>query len=167
MSARPVLLRALHLSALLALLVCSAIPGALTAQRCRCPSRPRPIRACAGESAALPFADVVAEAAALDGQTVTVRGVLHQVFGCAYRTGSDGCEPMCSGQVVILAEAGREDPILYLGEATPSGPFGCVGTSEDCACCRLDARDQPIEVTGVLRSAPTLRLESPRLCTPR
>ena len=167
MSARPAVLRALPLCALLALLVCTAIPAALTAQRCRCPSRPRPIRACVGESVARPFADVVAEAAALDGQTVTVRGVLHQVFGCLDRMSEDGCESMCSGQVVVLAEAGQEDTILYLGEATPSGPFGCAGTSDDCACCRLDARDQPIEVTGVLRNAPTLRLESPRLCAPR
>lgn len=156
---RPGLLVGLALLALASLL-----PGALTAQRCRCRTRARAVPRCAEGSVARPFADVYEHAAELDGQTVVVRGVLHTVFGCADRIGADGCEAMCGGQVVLLERAGSEDAILYLGEASTEGRFGCSGESSDCPCCALDAHDQPVEVTGVLRATPTLRLEAPSLC---
>lgn len=110
------------------------------------------------------FVEVFNSAASLEGRVATVRGVLHRFYSCTERMLPSGLEQTCTGQAALIDRVGREERILYLGEAETTGPFGCAGT-EDCACCRVDVRDQVVVVTGIVHGGRVRRIASPVICT--
>lgn len=136
------------------------------AQDCAC-SPPTPVPHCtAATPAPRTFQDVFASAGALEGRAVTVRATLHRFFGCADRMTTEGYESVCAGQAALIERRAREERVIYLGSGDTTGPYSCSGTAE-CTCCRIDARDQTVVVTGILYSSPTVRLESPVICSAR
>ncbi|MGE0791098.1 MAG: hypothetical protein AB7S26_35830 [Sandaracinaceae bacterium] len=151
-----------------AIAVCLSLVGSSEAasQACQCAAAPRPVPECTERHVGVMTVDAAfADRARLNGRRVTVRGVLHPFASCVYAERASGeCEQRCSGQVALIARRGAEDQILYLGEGVTTGPFGCAG-GEDCPCCAIAADDRAIvDVTGVLRDGPTLRLEAPTPC---
>lgn len=131
---------------------------------CGCAEPPPMPRCSTSTPAPRTFNDVFNSAAALEGRVATVRGILHRFYSCIERMRPGGLERTCVGQAALIERRGREERVLYLGEADPSGPYGCSGT-QDCPCCRLDVRDQVVVVTGIVHGGSIRRIESPVMCS--
>lgn len=131
---------------------------------CGCPEPPPLPRCSVTTPAPRTFAEVFNSASALEGRVATVRATLHRFYSCTERMMPSGLERTCVGQAALIERRGREERVLYLGQADPSGPYGCSGT-EACGCCRIDVREQVVVVTGIVHGGSVRRIESPVICS--
>jgi hypothetical protein len=131
---------------------------------CGCAEPPPLPRCSVSTPAPRTFGEVFNSASSLEGRVATVRGVLHRFYSCTARMTASGVEQTCTGQAALIERSGRDERVLYLGEAETTGPFGCSGT-EECPCCRVDARDQVVVVTGIMHGGRVRRVASPVICT--
>lgn len=130
-------------------------PGAVAAKtKCQlqrpCPHPVQKLPPCAGDDdPGRPVAEIVAEANAVSGRIVHVRGALGvgalypRPF--AFHSSNASCEPAvsCCEQLETPAVVGGPDGALALEH------LGCVG-DESRACCNTPAYGQPVIATGVL-----------------
>ncbi len=130
---------------------------------CGCAEPPPLPRCSVSTPAPRTFSEVFNSASALEGRVATVRATLHRFYSCTERMMPSGVERTCVGQAALIERRGREERVLYLGQADPSGPYGCSGT-EACGCCRVDVRDQVVVVTGIVHGGRVRRIESPVIC---
>jgi hypothetical protein len=136
------------------------------AQECSCPAPTAVPRCTAATPPPRTFQEVFASAGALEGRAVTVRATLHRFFECADRMTTEGSESTCSGRAALIERRARDERVIGLGSGDTTGPYSCSGTAE-CPCCRVDVRDQTVVVTGILDATPTVRIESPVICSAR
>jgi hypothetical protein len=124
-----------------------------------CSRGPSPIPRCRPGTTSRPWADVLAEANPLVGQTVHVRGVLavELTYDTAFDCGEGSC---CDERGGVIVLSGASLPLVL-------GGLSCAGDDSE-VCCDAPAYGQTVIATGRLEWATEgLRawmLEQPELC---